>query len=141
MQVTVSRLQLNKLYSKRWEYPEFKLGSPRCVVDVVNALHELDSLPVEHMVLLAVDTKNKLISTTLAVGDVSSTVISVRTMFQWLLLCDASRFIMAHNHPSGDPSPSSEDIEITRRVILIAKAMGMHLLDHIIIGASDYCSL
>ncbi|MCC7194936.1 MAG: hypothetical protein IT356_05210 [Gemmatimonadaceae bacterium] len=58
-----------------------------------------------------------------------------------LLLANAAAFIVAHNHPSGDPTPSAEDVAITKRVKDCADLFGIRLLDHVILGSERYCSM
>ena len=73
-------------------------------------------------------------------GSVNSSVVSPREIFVRLCLCGAAHFIIAHNHPSGDPAPSKEDMEVTRRMGEAGKIMNIGLLDHIIIGDGCYWS-
>lgn len=74
-------------------------------------------------------------------GNVNSSIVSVREMFQKALLANAVCIIVLHNHPSGDPKPSREDIEVTKRMVEAGKLLGVDVLDHIIIGRPGYTSL
>lgn len=73
-------------------------------------------------------------------GNVNSSVVSPREVFQKALLANAVSIILMHNHPSGDTKPSREDIEVTKRLVEAGKIVGVQVLDHLIIG-DDYCSL
>ena len=74
-------------------------------------------------------------------GNVNSSIVSVREMFQKALLANAVSIIVMHNHPSGDPTPSREDIQVTKRMVDAGQLLGVQVLDHIIIGRPGYSSL
>lgn len=96
----------------------------------------------EVLVLLLLNTRNRLIKDcTVSEGTVDMTLVSPRELFIEALQNNASSMILLHNHPSGDPSPSGEDIRISRRVYEAGAWIGIELLDHIIIGNNRYCSL
>jgi len=69
-----------------------------------------------------------------SLGTVSSALVHPREVFRALILSSASTTILAHNHPSGDPTPSSEDVRITRQLVSAGEIMGIKVLDHVIIG-------
>jgi len=86
--------------------------------------------------------KNHLIcEETIAVGGLYGALIHPREVFKPAITRSACSIIGLHNHPSGDPSPSREDIELTKSLVEVGKIMGIDFLDHIIIGDSIYCSL
>ena len=88
------------------------------------------------------DTKGNLLKeVTLSVGTVNEALISPREIFMDALRYQAVGMILLHNHPSGDPEPSEEDIQVTRRIIEGGKLLGISLLDHIVIGDNCYISL
>jgi len=91
------------------------------------------------MWLIATDTKQNPIGVfELAHGTVNAAICSPREVFVRLCLCGATAFILAHNHPSGDPSPSRADISFTSKMAEAGKIMNIPLLDHIIIGDFYY---
>lgn len=95
----------------------------------------------EHMVMLALDTKNNIAGAfTVHVGTVNSSIVHPRDIFQRALLCNATSIVLAHNHPSGSTAPSPEDVEVTKRLLDAGKIIGIELLDHLIIG-DDYAYL
>lgn len=97
---------------------------------------------VEHLRVLYTNQKNRLITDEVYHGGgVSSVSVHPRQIVKRAILVDASSIIMAHNHPSGDPSPSSADVEITRDIKRAADAVHIRLLDHLIIGRSGSVSL
>lgn len=99
----------------------------------------------EHLVVLALDTKNKInCISTVSIGSLNSSIVHPREVFKVLIEANAGSFIVAHNHPSGDVTPSKEDVNITIRLKECGKLMGIELLDHIIIGdeeSREYMSL
>lgn len=97
----------------------------------------------EHFAALLLDTKNQLIGvTTVSVGDLSSALVHPREVFKPAILANAASIILAHNHPSGDPQPSPEDCQVTRRLQEAGQILGIEVLDHVVIGdASRWASL
>lgn len=84
---------------------------------------------------LMLDTKHRLLSVELmSMGAVSNTFMAPRELFRSALLSNAAAFIVAHNHPSGDPEPSSDDCAVTRRLASASKTLGVELLDHLVVG-------
>jgi DNA repair protein RadC len=75
-----------------------------------------------------------------SVGSLTQAIVHPREVFKSIILSSAAAFVVAHNHPSGDPTPSQEDIAITRRLREVADLLGIRLLDHIVIGSSSYIS-
>ena len=97
----------------------------------------------EHFALLLLDTRNRLIGlSTVSVGDLSSTLVHPREVFKPALLANAASVLLAHNHPSGDPQPSPEDLAVTRRLCEAGELLGIGVLDHIVLGEQGrYVSL
>lgn len=115
------------------------IGSPKDVYKIVSEY--LDGVDREHLVLLTLDTKNKITSiSTICIGSLNVSVVHPREVFKPAILSNAASIILAHNHPSGDTTPSKEDISITRRIKDGGDLLGIKLLDHLIIG-DDYTSL
>lgn len=98
-------------------------------------LSELKSAAQEVFICIALNAKNRVIEKHLvSLGTVSSALVHPRECFRPLILSGASSCILAHNHPSGDSTPSSEDIKITKQLIGAGEIMGIKILDHIVIG-------
>lgn len=96
----------------------------------------------EYLYMLCLNVKLEMTSVfELSHGNVNSSIVSVREMFQKALLANAVSIIIMHNHPSGDSSPSREDIQVTERMVKAGELLGVQVLDHIIIGRPAYCSL
>ncbi len=96
----------------------------------------------EHFECILLDTKGHVISMEKgSIGELSSTIVHPREVFTAAVRKSAASVVFGHNHPSGDPEPSGEDIETTRRLIEAGKILGISVLDHIIIGDGTYTSL
>lgn len=103
---------------------------------------EMKYLDREHFKALLLNTKLQLIQVvTVSVGGLDKTLIHPRELFKDAIKLSASCIILAHNHPSGMPQPSQEDIGITKRLIEAGKIIGIEILDHIIVGGSSFKSL
>jgi DNA repair protein RadC len=97
--------------------------------------------PVEQFGLVLLDTKYRVIrATVLAIGTLNTTVVQPRDVFREATLGSAAAVVVFHNHPSGDPSPSPDDVELTRRLAAAGVLMGIDLVDHVILGDARYCS-
>lgn len=110
------------------------------VVDIVAA--EYENAVVEVVKMLALDTKNKIIGVfDISTGSLNASIIHPRDVFQRAVLCNCAAVLLIHNHPSGNPTASTEDIELTRRLVEAGKIMDIAILDHIIIGEDRFESL
>jgi DNA repair protein RadC len=106
-------------------------------VQVEGYLSELKEAAQEAFIVIALNAKNRVIEKHLvSLGTVSSALVHPRECFRPLILSSASSCILAHNHPSGDPTPSAEDIKITRQLIAAGELVGIKILDHVIIGST-----
>ncbi|MFB5678520.1 DNA repair protein RadC [Paenibacillus terreus] len=124
--------------ARHMESPVIK--SPRDVSDMLS--EQLRYLQKEHFVCLFLNTKNHVIAReTLSIGSLNAAVVHPREVFRAAIKCSSASIICAHNHPSGDPTPSTEDIQLTRRLVEAGNIVGIDVLDHIIIGDGKYVSL
>jgi DNA repair protein RadC len=99
------------------------------------------SRPVEQFGVVLLDVKHRVLRTTVvAVGTLNSTIVQPRDVFREAMLGGAAAVVVFHNHPSGDPSPSPDDVELTRRLAAAGALMGIELVDHIVLGDTKYCS-
>ncbi|MBT9252864.1 MAG: DNA repair protein RadC [Brockia lithotrophica] len=105
-------------------------------------LEELRHRPVEHFVVLVLDTRHHVLDLVhLAVGTADEALVSPREVFAEVLRRRGRKVILAHNHPSGDPTPSAEDVLLTRRLVEAGKLLDVEVVDHIVVGADGYVSL
>jgi DNA repair protein RadC len=116
------------------------IRSPRDAADLV--LPRLRFEKKELFVVLLLSTKNHVLAMpTLAVGTLSASVVDPRDLFREAINHNAASVVLVHNHPSGDPAPSDEDIALTRKMIEAGKLLDISVLDHLIIGDGKYVSL
>ena len=111
--------------------------------DAANLLmSEMMYLEQEHLRLILLDTRNRVLSMpSLYVGSLNTSMVRVGEMFRDAIRQNAAAIIVVHNHPSGDPSPSPEDVNVTRQLVQAGKLLDVDVLDHIIIGRQRYVSL
>lgn len=103
---------------------------------------ELQYLKKENLKGVYLDGKNRVIwDETISIGSLNANIVHPREVFKVALAKSASAIILVHNHPSGDPTPSSDDLELTKKMIDAGKLMDIEVLDHIIIGDGEYVSL
>ncbi len=97
--------------------------------------------PVEQFGLVLLDTKYRVIRTALvSVGTLNSTVVEPRDVFREATMGSATAVVVFHNHPSGDPNPSPDDVDLTRRLNAAGVLLGIDLIDHVILGDGRYFS-
>jgi DNA repair protein RadC len=110
-----------------------RIGSPQ---DVFNAVHEfLENVDREYFLTLMLNSKNNVVGANVtSIGTLNSSLVHPREVFKAAILANAAAIICVHTHRSGDPSPSPEDLEITRRLVEAGKILGIEVLDHVIIG-------
>ena len=121
-------------------YKTIRLNHAGLITEMVNDIFRLNRKAEEHVYLIGMDNKCNVIGVfLLSKGCVDASLITPRDIFVRLCLCGASGFVMVHNHPSGDTTPSKEDLATTKRVKDCSNLMGLKLLDHIIVG-DDYYS-
>lgn len=124
--------------SRRVERP--KLGSAKAVVAYL--MEDMRHLEQEQLRLLLLDTRYMLIhEKIMSIGTANSTIMPPREICREALLKDSTCFILVHNHPTGDPTPSREDIVATNKIMNAANLIGVSLIDHIIIGDNTYISM
>lgn len=120
------------------DMPQIK--SPKDAADLVS--DELKYLQKEHFVVLFLNTKNRVIGKeTLSIGSLNASIVHPREVFRSAIQRSSASIICAHNHPSGDPAPSPEDIEVTRRLRDAGQLIGITMLDHLIIADQSFVSM
>jgi len=131
--------------SKRLESPVAESGkpiikSPEDVATIVRS--QLKGKKKEHFLVLCLDTRNHLINyKQVSMGSLDTSVVHPREVFKEAISSNAASVIFVHNHPSGDPEPSKEDVELTKRLAKAGEIIGIDVLDHIIVCDKTYLSL
>ena len=115
------------------EYPDVNISFPQTVADLVAKY--VGTPDREMFIVLAVNVRNKITGIhTVSVGSLDTSIVHPREVFKFAILANASSIIVAHNHPSGDTTPSSDDIELTKRLKQASEILAIDLLDHIVLG-------
>lgn len=123
------------------KYNKHSIKNITDIVKLVDSIEDIKNLDVENAFIICLDNKNMPINYSLiAKGTINLSLIDPKTIFKTILLSNASSFIMVHNHPSGDPTPSEKDFEITYTLKKASKLLDINFLDHIIIGNNNYIS-
>ena len=109
--------------------------------DVWKELKDIRGLKKEHFVIFYLDSRNQEIKREIiSVGSLNASLVHPREVFEPAVSSHAAQVIMAHNHPSGNPEPSRDDLEINRRLVEAGKILGIEVIDHIIVTATGYLS-
>lgn len=138
--ITKYKVELVKESGKRYNI-EKTISSPEDCKNAFNEIFNLENQAEEALVMLALDTKNSIIGAfEVSRGSVNASIVHPREVFKRLLVVNATRFVIAHNHPSGSPAPSQDDLNITKRLKNASEILGIEMLDHIIIGENNHRS-
>lgn len=105
-------------------------------------MNDMRFLSQEHFVVIYLDTKNQVIhKQTIFIGSLNASIVHPREVFKEAIRRSSASIICVHNHPSGDPTPSREDIDVTKRLAECGRMLGIEVLDHLIIGEKKFVSL
>ncbi|MEK3731412.1 MULTISPECIES: RadC family protein [Paenibacillus] len=116
------------------------IRSPHDAAELLS--EQMRYLQKEHFVCLFLNTKNHVIAQeTLSMGSLNASIVHPREVFRAAIKCSSASLVCAHNHPSGDPTPSPEDISMTARLVEAGRIVGIDVLDHLIIGDGTFVSL
>ena len=137
----VASLELaRRLMGRESDELRISMKNPESVANLL--MEDMRGLKQEHLVALLLNAKCEIESRiTVSIGELTSTVVHPREVFRPATRKGAAGIILAHNHPSGDPTPSQDDIQSTKRIMEVSKLVGIRLLDHLIIGDGRYISL
>jgi DNA repair protein RadC len=117
-----------------------QLLGPRAAAEYL--LPRYGSAALEQFGIVLLDTKHRVLRTAiLALGTQNSCAVEPRDVFREAAIGGAAAIVIFHTHPSGDPSPSPDDVDVTRRLVAAGVLMGIDVVDHLILGDSRYCSL
>lgn len=137
----VASLELaRRLLGRESDESRISMKNPESVANLL--MEDMRGLKQEHLVALLLNAKCEIESRiTVSIGELTSTVVHPREVFRPAIRKGSAGIILAHNHPSGDPTPSQDDIQSTKRIMEVSKLVGIRLLDHLIIGDGRYISL
>ena len=133
-------IELAKRISKPYKILRKTVTSPDDVAEVL--MSDMKDSSQEMMNVIVLNVKNEIVRvSTISLGTANSTLIEARDVFKEAIRYNSTRIIVAHNHPSGDPTPSKSDIVFSARLRDAGKLIGIEVLDHVIIGNDKFCSL
>ncbi|HXW03694.1 MAG TPA: DNA repair protein RadC [Vicinamibacterales bacterium] len=133
--VELGRRTLTRLGRER-----LQITSPRLAAELL--LPQYGSRPVEHFGVVLLDTKHRVLRIVpVSSGTLDASVVHPREVFREAVAARASAIVLFHNHPSGDPEPSPEDVAITRHMAAAGRLLGIDVLDHVILADVRFCSL
>ena len=116
-----------------------RINEPKDIAHIIKPL--LLEADREHCLVIMLKGKNRITAiNTVSIGTLTSSLVHPREVFKPAILTNAASIILAHNHPSGDPEPSEEDLETTKRLVEAGKIMGIEVLDHIIVAGDKFLS-
>lgn len=129
---------ISEKYNKGKIEPKLSFNSPQSIFEYLR--EKIGKEKKEHFTILFFDTRNNLIVSDISIGTLNASLVHPREVFNQAILNHASHVVVAHNHPSGDPSPSEQDISTTNRLIQAGVILGITIIDHIIITNNSYYS-
>jgi len=131
--------ELGKREDLEPEVKDFDVKNPEGVVKAIRA--SIKDKAKEHFKLILLNPRNKIIGiSTISVGTLNASLVHPREVFKDAIKHSAASVVLAHNHPSGDPEPSEDDLTITKRLIEAGRILGIEVMDHIIIAKNEFFS-
>lgn len=136
----VQVVHVKLLREKTIHYLNRKIRSPQDAFEIISSY--LGDVDREHFIVLCLDTKNQpTCIQTVHIGSLNASIVHPREVFKSAILSNSASIIVAHNHPSNVTTPSSEDIEVTKRLISAGNIIGIDVLDHLVICNESFLSL
>ncbi|MGN4124275.1 RadC family protein [Lysinibacillus sphaericus] len=136
----LAAIELGRRLAQKHNDEKYTIRSPQDAASYL--MPDMTSLNQEHFVALFLNVKNQIIhKQTIFIGSLNASIVHPREIFREAVKRSAASLICAHNHPSGVPTPSPEDIEVTKRIQEAGYIIGIELIDHVIIGDHQYISL
>ena len=136
----LAAVELGRRTLTRADRHRVQITSPRMVAELLLPLY--GNRPVEQFGVVLLDTKHRVMRTTVVtVGTLDASIVHPREIFREAAAAGAAAIVVFHNHPSGDPEPSDEDVRLTHRLIAAGVLMGIDVIDHVILGNVRYCSM
>lgn len=131
--------ELGKRMDLEPELKDFDIKDPQSVVKAISA--SIKDKAKEHFKLILLNARNKILGiSTISIGSLNASIVHPREVFKDAIMHTAYSVVLAHNHPSGDPEPSEDDLTITKRFIEAGKILGIEVIDHIIITKTGFFS-
>lgn len=139
MRISSMRVELVKEKWVSYEGPS-RIDSSDSAAELLRA--RIGNSDRENFVTILLDAKNKPVGIhTVSIGTLTAAMVHPREVFKAAIIANAAAIVAGHNHPSGDPTPSREDLEITKRLKEAGELLGIRFLDHLILGESGHLSM
>jgi len=136
----IAALEIGRRTLLRARRERLQIVTPRDAAELL--IPQFGSQPVEQFGVVLLDTKHRVLRTrVLSVGTLDASIVHPREVFREATSGGASALVLFHNHPSGDPTPSEDDVKLTRRMVTAGEIMGITVIDHVIISDTRFCSL
>lgn len=136
-----NKVSLRLVNEKTYEYNPTTIRNSIDVVKFIDDMEDIRNHTEERVYCIAMNAKNNIVSfSQIAQGGMNTCNIDIKELFKTILLCNASKFILIHNHPSGDSTPSKNDYQTTEKVKEASKIMNIEFLDHIVVAQNGYTS-
>ena len=136
----LAALELGRRVASLSPEDRVQIGSPRDIANMFVA--EMAQLDREHLKVVLLNTKNRVLGTEdLYSGSLNAAIVRPAEVFRAAIRRNCAAIAVVHNHPSGDPTPSQEDVAITRRLVQVGKAMEIDVVDHIVVGQGRWVSM
>lgn len=140
MKIDVIQLELRRSHQIEIAIPNNRIYIAQQVAPLF--CQEIGALNIEHVAMLSLDNANRVINYfTVSMGEINSVKVSLAQMFKGALLSNASKIMVAHNHPSGVLEITSSDIEMTKKIGFFANSFSIELIDSLVVTADDYVSI
>lgn len=135
------KVKLQMVKEKTIEYDPM-IAKPMDIVKFINSIENYDLSINERVVVIALNTKNHIVAyTEISIGNINACSMNPADIFRFLFTTNSNKFVLVHNHPSGDSTPSGIDIEVTKQIQKVSDLMRVEFLDHIIIGDNEFTSI
>lgn len=127
---------------KEFTYNKIQIKNVIDIVKLVNKIEDIQNLDTENAFIICLNNKNEPVNYSLiSKGTINASLIDIKSIFKNVFLSNASSFVFVHNHPSGDSTPSKQDLDITKKLKDASDLLDIKFLDHVIIGEDCYTSL
>lgn len=136
-----SKIKLQMVKEKSFTYNSKTISSSKDIVKYINEIENLDLEPDEKIILICLNNKNQIIAySEIAKGGANFCNIDFKVLFKTILVANATKFILVHNHPTGNAKPSLQDIKITEKIKDASSLLNIQFLDHIVVGENSFIS-
>jgi DNA repair protein RadC len=136
--INIYSVKLIKEKSELYDLMDIVIRDPQVANDVIKKVLDINNSTVEKFGIITLTVKNKIAGIhIISIGNLNTSIVHPREVFQQAILNNANAVVLFHNHPSGDPTESIEDVEATKRLIEAGDILGIKVIDHIIVGEDN----